>query len=101
VARADFQEYAGGEVRLKDLCNVVLGEEARFTSREVKDIPKIQWLAEGIPTEVVMPDGEVVKGLGEPNLRGAAEGDVIQFERFGFVRLDRLGEGVVAYFGHR
>ena len=35
-----------------------------------------------------MPDNTVVKGFGEESLSKLKEGSVIQFERFGFVRLD-------------
>lgn len=102
IPGADFIHLKGQEVRLKDLANVELDLEARFTSRGVKDIPKIQWLANGIPTRVVMADATPVEGLGEVNLGKAKAGDVVQFERFGFARLDRVSvEGVEAYFAHR
>lgn len=101
VPGPDFLEYQGREVRLKDLFNVVLGREATFTGRGMKELPKIQWLAEGIPTRVVMPDATVVEGLGEPGLAGARVDEVVQFERFGFVRIDEVGEGITAWFAHR
>ncbi len=101
VPGPDFLEFEGQEVRLKDLFNIHLGREATFTGRGVKELPKIQWLAEGLPTRVVMPDATVVEGLGEPGLARAKAGDVVQFERFGFVRLDAVGEHIVAWFAHR
>jgi glutamyl-tRNA synthetase len=39
--------------------------------------------------EVMMPDKKVVTGLGEPLMTKLKEGDVIQAERFGFMRLDK------------
>ena len=42
-----------------------------------------------IKVEVLMPDHEVIKGLGEPDMKKLKEGDVIQAERFGFIRLDK------------
>ena len=36
----------------------------------------------------MMPDKTVLKGLAENNVNSLKEGDVIQFERFGFCRLD-------------
>lgn len=102
VPGTDFIHLKGQEVRLKDLANVHLDIEARFTSRGVKEIPKIQWLAEGIATRVLMPDATPVEGLGEMNLAQARAGDVVQFERFGFARLDHISpERVEAYFAHR
>jgi len=102
VPRADFGAFRHEEVRLKDFCNVVLDERARFTSREVKDIPKVQWVADGVAMHVVMPDGSLTEGLAETNLSTAQAGDVVQLERFGFVRLDHADDrGIAAHFAHR
>ncbi|NQU78500.1 glutamate--tRNA ligase [Candidatus Woesearchaeota archaeon] len=38
---------------------------------------------------IVMPDKKVVTGLGEPGIVNIKEGQVVQFERFGFCRLDK------------
>ncbi|HDI72533.1 MAG TPA: hypothetical protein ENF58_00170, partial [Candidatus Altiarchaeales archaeon] len=40
-------------------------------------------------------------GFCETECKNLKEGDVIQFERFGFVRLDRKDGKLVFYFGHR
>lgn len=104
VPQVDYYAFTRQEIRLKDFCNVVLDARAQFTSREVKDVPKVQWVsaAHGIPTHVVMPDGTVAEGLAESNLRAAKLGDIVQFERFGFVRVDAAGEeGITVYFAHR
>jgi len=45
------------------------------------------------------PDGEDV-GIGEAGIAKELE-KVVQFERYGFVRINRLGEPIVAYFAHR
>ena len=101
VSRVDFAAHRGEEVRLKDWCNVILDEAARFTSREVKDVPKIQWVAGGLPATVLMPDGTEARGLGEMALRDARPGQVVQFERFGFARLESVGDAVRAVLAHR
>ncbi len=101
VAKEDFDAHAGKEVRLKDFCNVILSEEAEFTSVEVKDIPKIQWSDAEVPVKVLMPDGSVLKGYGESGLEGVSSGDVIQFERIGFARIEKGVGGITAYFAHR
>ena len=101
VAQEDMEKLRGTEVRLKDLCNIKLDNVSQFLSRENKDIPKIQWLSEGVPMKVVMPDGRVVEGLGEPGLLKAHVDDVVQLERFGFVRIDQIEPELTAYFGHR
>ncbi|HEV8595692.1 MAG TPA: glutamate--tRNA ligase family protein, partial [Thermoplasmata archaeon] len=102
VPEVDYYAFTRQEVRLKDFCNVVLDAKATFTSREVKDIPKIQWVCDGVPTRILMPDGVTAEGLAEANVRAAKVGDVAQFERFGFVRIDAIDEdGVFAYYAHR
>lgn len=49
--------------------------------------------------QVMKPDG-MDEGLGEA---GIAEelGKVVQFERYGFVRVNKLGEPIVANYAHR
>ncbi len=50
----------------------------------------LQWLpanTKNIDVKITMPDGTVVRGLGEPELSKLKVGTVIQFERFGFVKL--------------
>ena len=44
-----------------------------------------------------MPDGTVKKGVCE-NIKSDDLDKVVQFERFGFVRIGKIGEGVEAYF---
>jgi glutamyl-tRNA synthetase len=101
VAQEDFEKLKGTEVRLKDLCNIMLDSRSKFLSREVRDIPKIQWLAEGVPMKVVMPDGSIIEGLGERTLLEASRGDIVQLERFGFARIDDIAPELKAYFAHR
>jgi len=102
VPRQDFEKLLGTEVRLKDFCNVVLAHRARFVSMENKDIPKIQWVTHGVTTHVVMPDGSEARGLSESGVADLKVEDVVQFERFGFVRIDHVSKSEVrAYFAHR
>lgn len=97
----DLETHAGKEIRLKDWCNVSLDDKARFTSWKVKDIPKIQWLAEGLPTKVLMPDGSWIEGIGEEPLGDLTRGTVVQMERFGFACVRRPGNTPELYFAHR
>jgi glutamyl-tRNA synthetase len=102
LPRADYEGRRGEEIRLKDFCNVRLDGRVTLTSKDVRDLPKVQWLRDGVAAEVVMPDGAVVRGLAEPAVVQLPVGTVVQFERFGFVRLDAVDdERVVAYFAHR
>ena len=108
LARGDFDSLQGREVRLKDFCNVLLdGEQATFVSIEKKDLPRITWLnaldPDLVKVTVMMVDGELVEGVGEPNLNGMGIPSVVQFERFGFVSLSGRGAGgdLRAFFAHK
>lgn len=115
LPRSDVLAHLGEEIRLKDLANVHLPSAfpdgtdrlaALFTSRENKRIPRLQWVgADGaVPVDLLGVEGEHRTGLGEAELRSARPGDVYQFERIGFIRLEtnwRAGtEPVRACFGH-
>ncbi len=73
-------------------------EEARNLSA-----PLIHWIPDeaGMPCSVVMPDASSVTGLVEDNLRGVRRGEAVQFERFGFVRVDEINGRILAYYAHR
>lgn len=102
IEKQDFEKYKGEEVRLKDLFNIKLGQRAIFKDFELKRIPKIHWVPANdyVKVKVIMP-GEIVSGVGEGNLRLVKEGDILQFERFGFVRVDSVGKEIVVVFGHK
>ena len=90
IPKNDLEKYKNIEVRLMHLYNVNLKTNADFTSEENKNVQKIQWLpSNNIRTEVLMPNGKIVKGLGELHLKKLKLGKTIQFERFGFVTLDK------------
>jgi glutamyl-tRNA synthetase len=51
-----------------------------------------------VPVEVLMPDKDVKRGLGEARVKDLAVGDIIQFERFGFCRLDSIDGGTYKFW---
>jgi glutamyl-tRNA synthetase len=96
----DLAPRAGAEVRLKDLLNVRLPEEvppvggtlhATFLERENRKLPRLQWVGvEGaVPVDLLDVDGGHVTGIGERSLGGALPGEILQFERVGFVRVEK------------
>lgn len=90
IPHIDLQRYGGTEVRLMHLYNMILNKKAKYTSTENKPIQKIQWVSDdSIKTDVLMPTSEIVEGLAEANVKKLNVGDIIQFERFGFVRLEK------------
>jgi glutamyl-tRNA synthetase len=99
LPRRDLAAHAGEEIRLKDLLNVRLDRNvaptggamrATFTSRENRKLPRLQWVgAEGaVPVDLLGLEGDHSSGLGEGTLAASRPGDVVQFERVGFVRVD-------------
>ena len=92
--------------RLMDCVNVMKNKsKVCFDSVKFEDFKGkrvINWLpGEGnIDIEVLMPDKEVKKGIAEKNIKSLKENEVIQFERFGFCRLDNK-EKLVFWFAHK
>lgn len=92
ISNNDFKECAGKEVRLLHLYNIQLpqkGNKANFTSQENKPIQKIQWVSSSLKAKIRMEDGSWTEGLCEDSVKNLKEEDIIQFERVGFVKLDR------------
>ena len=98
-------------VRLMELFNIkietasVYAAEASFVSEsyeEARNIkaPLIHWIPVGkdIPCDVVMPDATTTEGIAEEACRKLSPNTEVQFERFGFVRVDRQDAKLTVYF---
>ena len=94
------------KVRLKDLCNVDVSEgKAAYAGNDKSAIKQgykiIHWVSEdSVKMSVLMPDGTKASGLGEKGLLKEA-GNVVQLERFGFVRIESTGAEIFAVFSQR
>jgi glutamyl-tRNA synthetase len=100
-------------LRLKDLFNIKVewdGTRVKSTSYEGDSLsairtmkaPIIQWVppTETVPCTLVTQEGER-KGFCEKGVKKEL-GNVVQFERIGFVKIDAVGnDGVRAYFTHK
>ncbi len=100
---------AGEIIRLKDFFNVKLSDlsdpmNAVFDSIEKIDNTKIIQAVpayNNINVRVLQPDGKITTGLGESNLRGLKEEDMIQFIRYGFVKVKKITQDeIYCYFTH-
>jgi len=104
----------GNVIRFMGLFNVKIENvkagviEAVFYSKshqEAKKLtaPLIHWVpAEtGIPCEVIMQDATTARGIAEDRCRQLKTNDIIQFERFGFVRVDSADWKLTAHYAHR
>ena len=64
----------------------------------------IQWVPveENVNVKIVMDDASVKSGLGESALSDLSVGDVVQFERVGFARLDEIKDDeLIFYYAHK
>ncbi|MCE5296875.1 MAG: glutamate--tRNA ligase [Euryarchaeota archaeon] len=99
------QAMERGKLRLKDLGNVELvSGKGRYIGNDLsilKDKVKIaHWVPDNARECVVhMPDGTKREGKAEP-IPEFEKGKVVQFERFGFVKLEQVSPKVVAYYTH-
>jgi glutamyl-tRNA synthetase len=107
ISSSDAESLEIGEtIRLKDLYNVKIekkGKEisASYAGDEIQKGKKIQWVSDGLQCEVLRPgdlltaSGEynpssmgIDTGLCEKSVHSLKEGEMVQFERYGFCRLD-------------
>ncbi|MFB6203370.1 MAG: glutamate--tRNA ligase [Candidatus Nanohaloarchaea archaeon] len=98
----DSQDLEDGFARLKGLCNVEITDgaaeyrEGDHKEALERDADFIHWTPEYAEKATVrMPDGRDLEGRIEPN--SVETGEVVQFERFGFVRCDDPEERVFYY----
>ncbi|MFH1521088.1 MAG: glutamate--tRNA ligase family protein, partial [Candidatus Micrarchaeota archaeon] len=108
IPQLDFEQLKEGEIfRLKDLCNIKLirmGEVLHGHVVHDKMVDKkVQWISDDkldcevfVPHDLLDEKGEFnkdsltsVKGYCESNCAELNIGDIVQFERFGFCRLDK------------
>lgn len=115
ISKLDFNLMQNGDYRLMHLLNFKSNNIERikpwtfsFVSKEPDSKLKtkfIQWLPvtpNNIHVEIRMPDGMTIKGLGESELKKLKVGTIIQFERFGFVKLhSRNKNGLEFWFAHK
>ena len=99
VDKIDFTNYRGKEVRLMHFCNVILDKKSKVIGKALKDVPKIHWVSsKNVKAKVVMPNGNEVEGLAEPEVEKVKPDQTVQFERIGFARCDKKG---LFYFAHK
>ncbi len=104
----------GKMIRLMELFNIRIEKvdaysaEASFISENYEEArkagaPLIHWIPIGadLPCQVIMPDATIAEGIAERSCKRLNPNDLIQFERFGFVRIDRNDKKLTAYFAHR
>lgn len=116
IASSDLFSFdVGEEIRLMGLFNVRVDSLGQEISRancletplepvEKTGIKIVQWVpvSFAVPTEILMSDATITRGLSERNVLLHRKGEMAQFVRFGFVKLENVEEGSVsAVFAHR
>jgi len=120
VPRADIAAMKGGEVfRLMDLYNVRLAKRGKVSQAEfvgderLQELRKVQWVVDDAdkrevkvlePAELYLDDEtpnpdslKVRKGYAEGAFSLLSHGDIVQFPRYGFVRVDGPGRCILAH----
>ncbi|PIN94422.1 glutamate--tRNA ligase [Candidatus Pacearchaeota archaeon CG10_big_fil_rev_8_21_14_0_10_30_48] len=87
VTKKDFEDFKKKPVRLMHLFNVQLDKNAKFISEDNDPkIRKINWVSKGHKIKVLMPTGIWINGLAEEATNKLKDGEIVQFERFGFCK---------------
>ena len=121
VPKEDIRKMKVGDIfRLKDLVNVEIKEIGSEISAEcvgkglISDTPKIQWTTDNcikikvsIPgllfkNDTYNPDSLTeIDGFAEEAVSKLNNGEIIQFERFGFVRIEKKDGKITGFFAHK
>jgi glutamyl-tRNA synthetase len=101
-------------IRLMELFNIKIEGKtdntitAIFASESYEDVRKIkaqliQWIPKGeqFPCQVVMPDASIIEGFAESACKKLKADAIIQFERFGFTRINEVNKEIIAYYAHK
>jgi glutamyl-tRNA synthetase len=115
IAKKDAENVEVGTlVRLMELFNVkierakIYSVEAVFASESYEEARNakarlIHWVpVDGdVPCQVIMPDAAVNEGIAESACKKLKPDTVIQFERFGFVRVTEIAPKLTVYYAHK
>jgi glutamyl-tRNA synthetase len=106
IEKIDFDLTSEGSyIRLMDYCNIRrIGDSWEYVSESYEDYKSlpadnkiiIHWLpadqTQLTTVHVLLADGSQLLASAEKNIERTVVGDIVQFERFGFCRLDSINE---------
>ncbi|MGD6852773.1 MAG: glutamate--tRNA ligase [Candidatus Bathyarchaeia archaeon] len=115
IAKADAEAMQLGQtIRLMELFNIKITEKlsscvnASYASEAYGDVRKIkvqliQWIPKGTEysAAVVQQDASVTEGYAEFACKKLKPDQIIQFERYGFVRVEEVGNKLTAYYAQK
>lgn len=103
ISKQDFEQFKGKKIRLIGFGNIELDRVSKYIGKKIeKDMQKIQWVSEpNIKVEILNPEKDL-KGLAEPSLKRLRIDSLIQMERIGFARIDKIDkEKITICFAHK
>jgi len=109
ITERDYRQLKQGKLyRLMDCLNFVKqGPKLIFHSLELNKYKEqgekiIHWVAveDAVKVKVLMNDASILNGYGESALVKLKQDDVVQFNRFGFARLDTKGTELFFVYTH-
>jgi glutamyl-tRNA synthetase len=121
VTKTDIEKLKAGDIfRLKDLYNVRIKEKNKEVFGEyagenlIPNSAKIQWTTDkNIKMKVLVPhllfvddkynkdSLEQVDGFAEEAVSQLKTDEIVQFERFGFVRIENSNNKIIGFFSHK
>lgn len=111
ISGADAASIKKGDtIKLIGLPSVEIKEKNRILygtytiARKPRELKKIHWVQDHVEAEVLMndrPPTKPVKGFCETACSQTSVGETVQFERFGFVRLEEKDDKLIFCFGHK
>jgi len=121
VQKEDMKKLKIGDIfRLKDMYNVKItakngGVVGEYIGEElIADSAKIQWTTDNfVDMHVLVPhllyqhdkyndkSLEIVNGVAEEAVSHIKTGEIVQFERFGFVRIENEEGKLIGFFAHK
>ncbi|HMK54652.1 MAG TPA: glutamate--tRNA ligase [Methanobacteriaceae archaeon] len=110
ISSSDITRDPKKIIRLMDAVNISFQENGAVyhstSFQEARDVgaTAISWVParEKKLVELVMPDASIIRGYAEHDTYSQKVGDVVQFERVGFARLDEKYLGKMTfYFAHK
>jgi glutamyl-tRNA synthetase len=113
IQQSDLKRFKAGTLfRLKDMANFILEQKSPpvviFHSEDVENVrkvngPIIHWIPKegSVHVEMTMEDGGITKGLAEASVEKMKRGTFLQFERVGFVRINKTGHPIEVSFAHK
>ncbi len=108
ISKNDLKDLKQGKLyRLMHAFNFKKQKEGFvFDSEELENYRQhgekiMHWLPKDedlVDVEVLMPDAKIIKGVAEPSVKNIKIDEVVQFERFGFCKLDEIKENKLIFW---